>query len=75
MNRLRYFMFVMTVIGVLILSAVQIVPVRADDGAPPPLVETPVEVAPPVEELVEANPTEEVPTETPVIVEETAAYL
>ncbi len=73
MNRLRYFMFVMTVIGVLILSAVQIVPVRADDGTPPPLVETPVEVAPPVEELVEANPTEEVPTETPVIVEETAA--
>ena len=70
MNRLRYFMFVMTVTAVLVLSAVQVVPARADDGAPPPVVDIPVEVAPPVEEPVEVNPTEEVPTEIPVVVEE-----
>lgn len=60
MNRFRYLMFVMTVIAVLALSAMNAAPALADDSAPPP----------PDTPSVETPPADETTTEAPAVIEE-----
>src|SRR5688572_21333865 len=52
MNRIRYTMFVVTVLFVLVLSAMSTVPALADDDAPPLPESTTTEETPPAEEVV-----------------------
>ena len=62
----RFTLMAVAVFMVFALSAMMAVPAFADDSAPPPPVDTPTEVVPPVDEpaVVDAPPAEEVvPTE------------
>ncbi len=71
----RFTLMAVAVSMVLALSAMMAVPAFADDSAPPPPVDTPTEVVPPVDEpaVVDAPPAEEVvPTE--VVPAEAAPY-
>jgi hypothetical protein len=65
MTRLRYPMFVATILLVLAISAMSTVPALADDGTPP--VETASEEASPAEEVVEETGPADVQEEAPPV--------